>query len=60
MNLKEKTQLKLEILQDIRSCFDLNIGLNNNDCYTFFSSSKLEKIIEKYKYILEGMDYNEN
>ena len=59
MNSTEKIIIKLEILKDIYNCFDYHI-CPDFKLDSYFNSSKLEKIIEKYEYILEGINYNKN
>ena len=56
MDLKEKTQLKLEILQDIRSCFSFSFGALEDNLNHF----KLNNLIEKYQIALKETEKYEN
>ena len=56
MDLKEKTQLKLEILQDIRSCFSFNLGALEDNLNNF----KLNNSIERYQTALKEIEKYEN
>lgn len=60
MNKKEQLAIKIEILNDIKNCIDWKWDIENNFSYSYLSKSKLADEIEKYEYILEGMNYNEN
>lgn len=53
---KEKIMLKLEILNDIRSCMSFNFGAMDDT----LSLSKINNTIKKYESILEGIELNEN
>ena len=56
MNLKEKTELKIEILQDIRSCFGFSLGALEDNLNHF----KLNNLIEKYQIALKEIKKYEN
>lgn len=56
MNYKEKTQLKLEILQDIRSCFSFSFGSIEQQLDNF----KLNNLIVKYMNDLKEDEENES
>lgn len=56
MNLKEKTELKIEILQDIRSCFSFNLGALEYNLNHF----KLNNLIESYQIALKEIEKHEN
>lgn len=52
MDCKEKIKLKLEILNDIKSCMSFNF-LSADDTLDL---NKLNNIIEKYENILTGIE----
>lgn len=56
MMQKEKIELKLEILEDIRSCIHFNFSAIDDT----LSLSDLNEIIDKYKNILKGIEMSEN
>ena len=56
MDLREETQLKLEILQDIRNCFGFSFGAVEEQ----LSSFKLNNLIVKYATALQEIENNEN
>lgn len=56
MNYKEKIQLKLEILQDIRSCFSFSFGSVEQQLDNF----KLNNLIVKYMNDLKEDEENES
>ena len=52
MTQKEKIELKLEILNDVRSCMSFNFNIIDETLNLY----KLNDIISKYENILEGME----
>ncbi len=56
MDWKEREELKLEILKDIRSCFGFSFGAMEEQLNHF----KLNNLIVKYQIALEELEKNEN
>ena len=54
MTQKEKIELKLEILNDVRSCMSFNFNIIDETLNLY----KLNDIISKYENILEEMELN--
>lgn len=55
MTQKEKIELKLEIFEEIKDCMHFNFGAMSEH----LDLHEINQVIDKYQYILEGMNKNE-